>query len=325
MKIIQATQITPYEVNTFWNYKQTEEPTALYINYFLTNLMFFFFALFCLRMNTLTAHCSFFTLTNFSLYNIYLWTLLNILFFWTLKHLNYDMQNMFKLDYLFSLMNIFFFFCLLMVCNNLYSFLLILEVCSYFFFYKLMMVNHFNYSVYNHYCNYKNYYSILFYHYWISTISTFLYFFFFLNIINRYGSVYFGFLAYTSRTLTNPLEIFFFEFFFIVFILCFCLKLGFSPFHLFKLQIYDGLGYAYILFYTTYYFIGFFFIISIIFFKLILPCLAFTASKLLWGVLICLITVSANLYINTSFKWFLVLSTLLNLLNLFLILILFLL
>lgn len=109
MKIIQATQITPYEVNTFWNYKQTEEPTALYINYFLTNLMFFFFALFCLRMNTLTAHCSFFTLTNFSLYNIYLWTLLNILFFWTLKHLNYDMQNMFKLDYLFSLMNIFFF------------------------------------------------------------------------------------------------------------------------------------------------------------------------------------------------------------------------
>lgn len=72
MKIIQSTQTHTYDIDAFWKFNQTEEPTFAYINYFLINLTFFFFALVCLKMNLQVIQCNFFTFTNFSLYNIYL-------------------------------------------------------------------------------------------------------------------------------------------------------------------------------------------------------------------------------------------------------------
>ena len=53
----------------------------------------------------------------------------------------------------------------------------------------------------------------------------------------------------------------------LVFIISVFFKLGVTPFHLFKVEVYKGIPLLSIFFYTTYYFIVFFFILSSFFFR----------------------------------------------------------
>lgn len=322
-KYLEALTVGTWKNNAKIPFSRFVNHSNFYINFFLSNLMLFVVTLFMFRPEADGTQGPF-NLTDLIGYNIYFWAVLNIFFFWTMKQINFSNFSMFKLEYTFVIVNIFFFFTVLMICDNLYSFLLVLEICSYLFFYKLIMIPTFSTRNFSTRRQLSMFYSLLFYHYWVSTFSTFLYFFFFTFLIHKYGSVSFAILTYMCGGLQSQTEEFFFNFFIVIFVMCFCLKLGFSPFHFFKLGVYEGLGFQYLLFYTTYYFIGFFAVFSILYFKLIVPCSAVLSQYLVWIVLFWFLLLASSISSNNSLRHFFLLSAVINLLNLFLILLLWL-
>lgn len=164
--IVLNTKISAKESGTYGQLKKARiEPTLFYINFFLTNFGLLFLGLFLFRLNQNDYNSQSFIFDNFRMYNVYMWLILNIFFFWTIKHLNVQHQTMFKLDYLIVIVNIFFFFTLLMVANNIYTFLMVLETCSYFFLYKLVLSKSFNTLNMPKGQFIKQYYTIIFYHY----------------------------------------------------------------------------------------------------------------------------------------------------------------
>lgn len=321
-KYLEAVSFAVKALDTGHRTQRISDHSNFYLNHFVMNLILFLFTFFFFRLEETQSPFSALKVSEFTGYNIYFWTALNIFFFWTMKQINFSRVSIFKIEYMFTVLNIFFFFTLLMICTNLYSFLLVLEICSYLFFYKLMLIPEFALVRGYNKKQLNNYYILLFYHYWASTFSTFLYFFCFNLLVHKYGSVEFGLLCFLNTELRTTSDEFLFISFVLMFILCFCLKLGFSPFHFFKLQIYEGVGYSYLLFYTTYYFIGFFFVISLLYFRLILPCAHILPNTLLWGIFFCFVLFSSSLSTNNSLRQFFLLSAVINLLNLFLILLL---
>lgn len=325
-KFLKIYQTNTNISNKFFYQKNIFNNTgSFYINFIYINMVYISISLFFLKLNYDEIYLLSFNWTNFNLYNIYIWIFINIFFFWTLKNLSKDIKNLFNLDYIFTIFNLIIFFILMFSCNNFYTFLLLLEICSYFFFYKLILSNHFSIIFISDKKNYEYLCSLIFYHYWISTFSTFFYIFFFLMLLNWYGSVYHGFLLFWIKQLLTFQENIYFFLFNFGFIFCFFFKLGFSPFHLFKFQIYENLSYFYLYFYTIYYFIGFFFIIITLFIKLIIPCINLFSNYLIIFIYICILILTFNLIYYKSFQQFLILSTTINLLNFLLIMFIFLL
>lgn len=295
---------------------------CFYSNFFMFNYIFFLIFLHIFRVNDPFGIHPMFCFDNFGMYQVFIWTVFNILFFWTMRSVQFDVHPIVKLDYLFTIFNIFYMFNLIFLCNNFYTFVFLLEVLSYLFFYKLILSRSFGFYQSQRKSINSNYFNLIFYHYWASTLSTFLFLFFLLVVIKFYGSCGAGFDLFLSGSLETNQEVFFFSFFCVVFILCFCLKLGFSPFHLFKLHIYKNISYFYLFFYSTYYFLGFFFLISCLYFKFFLLIdrslpMFFIVITIL-GIFFAAILLSQH----SSLKWFIAISTILSLLNFILILIL---
>lgn len=97
---------------------------------------------------------------------------------------------------------------------------------------------------------------MVFFQYWVTFFSTIFIIYFYINMFYLYGStewVVVQFLnvidIYTTHTNNNLIRLII-----VVFLLSIFFKLGLTPFHLFKVEVYKGLPYLSIFFYTTYYF-----------------------------------------------------------------------
>ena len=103
----------------------------------------------------------------------------------------------------------------------------------------------------------QNYINMVFFQYWVTFFSTIFIIYFYTNIYYIFGTsdwncIQFYNLQY-KKTQTTSINITLLLFVFGVFI-----KLGIAPLHLFKLEVYNGLPYITIFFYTTFYFLIFF-------------------------------------------------------------------
>lgn len=101
---------------------------------------------------------------------------------------------------------------------------------------------------------------MIFFQYWVTFFSTIFIIYFYINIFYLYGTGEWFVLQFLNLsdfeinyTQLNTTRLLILIFIFGVF-----LKLGITPFHLFKVEVYKGLPLLSIFFYTTYYFIVFF-------------------------------------------------------------------
>ena len=101
---------------------------------------------------------------------------------------------------------------------------------------------------------------MVFFQYWVTFFSTIFIVYFYINIFYIYGTSdwfliqFFNSIGFANSH-TDGIVI---RFLIVVFIISIFFKLGVTPFHLFKVEVYKGIPYLSIFFYTTYYFIVFF-------------------------------------------------------------------
>jgi len=145
--------------------------------------------------------------------------------------------------------------------SSILSLFFIIEVTSVIFFYNFISSKVWNRSDKVKLKKPKTYANVIFFQYWVNFFGSVLMVFSIVNIYSAYGCLDFIFINYLSHTnyslntKNSNLDIFFFFFF-----LGLLIKIGLIPFHLFKQEIYKGLNFIAILFYTVYYFITFFLI-----------------------------------------------------------------
>lgn len=123
------------------------------------------------------------------------------------------------------------------------------------------------YKYFNYYPS-KKYINVIFFQFWSTFFSNMFFFYFFIYMLYKVGTTEWFFLNFvmTVPSYTTNLEWMQIMFLSIVLMLSVFLKLGSAPLHLFKVEIYDGLPYLSILFYTTFY-ISVFFLFLLYFFS----------------------------------------------------------
>ena len=101
---------------------------------------------------------------------------------------------------------------------------------------------------------------MVFFQYWVTFFSTIFIVYFYINIFYIYGTSEWFMVQFltnglveNSYTNSNLLRLLL-----VVLLLSIFFKLGITPFHLFKIEVYKGIPFLSIFFYTTYYFVIFF-------------------------------------------------------------------
>ena len=199
--------------------------------------------------------------------------------------------------------------------NTIFTFLFFLEVLSAILFYKLLsskiwykknsskadMVNNIP----------QNYINMIFFQYWVTFFSTIFIIYFYICVFYFFGTSdwfiiqYLNCFEYNNITFGTATTLY-------IFITGVFLKLGIAPLHLFKLEVYNGLPYITIFFYTTFYFVVFF-----VFFFVFLYDFLFIFLSQMYNMLLCFIFIGSVftivLMFDVSFiKAFFAYSTIIN-------------
>lgn len=205
-----------------------------------------------------------FNMNNFTIFVLYIFLIVSFSIFLLLK-LVFKKTNLAKsVDYLFSVNNLVILLPYLFFINTVFSFLFFLELVSVALLYKLIsskiwfkgtahnknMVNNIP----------QSYINMIFFQYWVTFFSTIFIIYFYINIFYLYGTSDWYIMQYLSVvTLDNSLVFGLYQKLTIsVFIFSILFKLGITPFHLFKVEVYKGIPFLSIFLYTTYYFTIFF-------------------------------------------------------------------
>ncbi len=256
-------------------------------------------------------------ITNYNLFLIlFVCTIIGYILY-IFYNIFFQQINLYK-DYFFAIVKLIFGFPYLFLVNNFFSFIFILEYLNTIIFYKLISskinkVDSF-YKFFNYYPS-KKYINIIFFQFWSTFFSNMFFFYFFIYILYKLGSTNWYFINYALSTPLFTLNLEWVQLLFvtIVFVLSVFLKLGSAPLHLFKVEIYDGLPYVSILFYTTFYISVFFLFILYFFSYLCFSLYSFIIYFFVYFVLFGLIYLVFNSIFNVQLlKAFFAYSTLLN-------------
>lgn len=243
-----------------------------YKNYINWNFLSLFLLLFFLYIIIGYQQCfwwNHFKFTNFTLHIILgliltIFLLVLIIKYVPTLNLNYN------IDYFFIISNLAFILFFIFLSNTLYTFFFVLELISSFIFYKFVVSKFWfkqnKLSFLNSYTKWnkifpKFYLNMLFFQYWVTFFSSVLLLYSIINFFLLFGTTDWLVLNYliSSNFIVDYLINWFFYFIlFFSFFSGFLLKIGFSPLHLFKIEVYKGLPFISIFFYTTYYFLVFF-------------------------------------------------------------------
>ena len=192
---------------------------------------------------------------------------------------NIDIKsNVNNIDYYFSILNLSVTIPILFYSNSLYNFIFLLEMISILIFYKFS-VSKFWFKTQSDVFDKKNvlersvsrsYLNVLFYQYWVNFFSSTIIIISIINIIFIYGSTDWVFVNFLTKINTNVLYINYFEYNFILWVsifIGFFLKIGLSPIHLFKIEVYKGIPFISVFFYTTFYFLSYFLFLSLLMYQ----------------------------------------------------------
>lgn len=237
--------------------------TGSFINFYLLLITLTYFNVYTLHGRDDIIWFNHFNLNNFTINLFYLFLLVSFTTFFLLRAV-FKKTNLLKsVDYLFSLNNLVLLLPYLFFVNTAFTFLFLLELISTILLYKLISSKIWFKNVYSTKSTNnipQNYINMVFFQYWITFFSTIFIVYFYINIFYIYGTTDWFVLQFlnsseveNTQTSSNTLRMLF-----IVFLTSIFFKLGMAPFHLFKIEVYKGIPFLSIFFYTTYYFIIFF-------------------------------------------------------------------
>ena len=225
-------------------------------------------------------------------------------------------------DYLFILVNITLWLPLIFFTKNLITFFFLLELTSNLLLYKFIISkiavkkqNKIKKDV-----NPKSYFITLFYQFWAAFFSSVLFVITILNLIFYFSStewfIFNFFISFDNVFYVNSVNLYMFVIFFI---LAFFIKLGITPAQLFKIEVYKGIPFVTIFFYTIFYFFIFFLFLSILFIGYLPSVYNFFwfcfVPLCVFGLIYILFLFFDATYVKAFFAY----STVLNVLNFFII------
>lgn len=241
-----------------------------------------------------------------------------------------EVNNVCNNDFFFSLLNVSIVIPMLYYTSTLYSFIFVVELISFLIFYKFSVTKFWtkNKTVWNKKRKIlekvpsKAYISIIFFQYWVNFFSSALMLYSIIAITNIYGSTewfFLNFINFLNKENWYLSDIEFNMLLWVPIFFGFFFKIGLAPTHLFKLEIYKGIPFITIFFYTTYYFLAYF-LVCTIFFKNYLP----SFSNAWWFFLVLFTLVGVFYVISLLFdiiftKAFFAYSTVVNAIGFFII------
>lgn len=259
-----------------------------------------------------------FKINNYLLY-IYCLILLFNIFFLFISNKHIKLNNSYSIDYIFSILNISILIPIIFITNTLFTFFFFIELASCCIFYKFIL-SKFNfsnkYTKDNFFSIYsKNYLNVLFYQYWSSFFSSILLVFSIYSMYILVGSSEWSiinFILESNKQVNYIQNNFLIIIISIVIFIGFLIKLGVAPLQLYKIEVYKGLPFLSIFFYTTFYFLIFF-----LYFSLIFIYYLSSFSYIYWLILLILISIGIFyilflIFDINAFKSFLAYSTIIN-------------
>jgi len=283
----------------------------------LFNLMFILYL--CLYHGySSTFWWSHFKINNYLLYLFLIVHIFSTYFLYlTDKHIK--ISNNYSIDYVFSLINITLFIPVIFLANTMFTFFFVIELVSCSIFYKFVVSkisfdsknfkNNF-FSIYS-----KNYLNVLFYQYWSSFFSSVLIVFsiyFIYAICGTTEWTVLNFIISTNFQLNYINSNIYFLFLSLTIIIGFIIKLGIAPIQLYKIELYKGLPFLSIFFYTAFYFLVFFLYFSITILYYLSSLQLYLWIILLVISLIGVVYILSMLFDINLFKAFLAYSTIIN-------------
>ena len=261
-------------------------------------------------------------LSNFNMNLITLMLIFLILLMLVCLNLTTNTVN-YNTDYFFALVNISIFLIFMFFSNNLLAFTFVLELNSITIFYKFVTSKYWYKAKQtiedqvfelNNRAIPKNYLNMLFFQYWSTFFSSILLFFSLSNVFLYYGSSEFFLIQFLSFVKLNSqdLNTTFMVLLWLPLLLGFFIKMGLTPFHLFKIEVYKGLPLISILFYTTLFFFVYF-MFFVILWTHYLPFLKLVLSVYLYVIIfIGGAYIMSLLFDVTALKSFFAYSTIIN-------------
>ena len=236
----------------------------LFLEYYWYLIFFNLIFMYTLKGKNFVMWFNHFNFNNFGLNLLFCFLLLSCTVYLLLKN-SVKNHNLTKsIDYLFSINNLILILPYLFLINTVFTFLFLLELISVFLFYKLIsskiwfksskkstsLTN----NIPQHYIN------MVFFQYWVTFFSTIFIVYFYINIFYLYGSSDWHLIQFLIKqdlesSLVKESNL---RFLSCIFVLSVVFKLGVTPIHLFKIEIYKGIPLLSIFFYTTYFFSIFF-------------------------------------------------------------------
>lgn len=283
-----------------------------YYRLFLVNYILMYFTLYFYKGEESIFFFNSFLINNFIHNLIFSIMTINILFLVSLYFI-FKINN-YNINLTFILFNIIVTIPLIFITNTMLTFIFILELISCLLFYqfissKSMFLDKKNIKK----INYKNYLNMIFYQYWVNFLSTIVLFYslsvtyyvlgttewFVINFVSEFKDV----LNTNSYLLKININIFLVAFF---------IKLGIAPLQLFKIEVYNGLPYLVIFYYTTFYFLVFFTFLFVLFFKYIPNTLHYISNTVFFIVFFGFIYSLSTMFNQKNIKSFLAYSTIIN-------------
>lgn len=261
---------------------------------------------------------SHFKLNNYLIYIYILIIIFNVLFLYiSSKHIK--LNNKYSIDYIFSILNITLIIPIIFLTNTLFTFFFFIELVSCCIFYKFIL-SKFNfsnkYTKDNFFSIYsKNYLNVLFFQYWSSFFSSILLVFSIYSIYSLVGSTEWSIINFVIESnkqlcyLNNNSLIIIIS---IILFISFLIKLGVAPLQLYKIEIYKGLPFLSVFFYTTFYFLNFFLYFSLIFIYYLSSFIYVYWILLLLIIIFGIIYILVLMFDVNLFKSFLAYSTIIN-------------
>nr|YP_010411964.1 Ymf65 [Tetrahymena rostrata]QBI37934.1 Ymf65 [Tetrahymena rostrata]URP31124.1 Ymf65 [Tetrahymena rostrata] len=286
------------------------------VNIIFNSMMFLY--LYVFSGYSTTFWWSHFKINNYLLYLYMLIILINNYFLYiTEKHIK--ISNKYSVDFIFSIINITLFIPLIFLANTLFTFFFLIELVSCSIFYKFIVskiyfknknTNDNYFSIFS-----KNYLNVLFYQYWSSFFSSVLIIFSFFFFYTYTGTTEWSIMNFiiSSNSQINYNKNYISTIIIcIVFIIGFIVKLGIAPIQLYKIEVYKGLPFLSIFFYTTFYFLIFFLFFSLLFIYYLSSLTNFYWIILFIISIIGLFYILSILFDINLFKSFLAYSTIIN-------------
>ena len=232
-------------------------PNTTFVNFYLLLLVLIFIGSYTVHGKNNIVWFNHFNLNNFTVNLLFMFLFISFTTFFIINIVTKKTNLVKSIDYLFSINNLVVLLPYLFFVNTVFTFLFLLELVSVVLLYKLISSKIWfknNNSLKNVNNNIpQNYINMVFFQYWVTFFSTIFIVYFYINVFYLYGTSEWFMLQFLNtfslnNTLTDTNVT---RLLILVFILSVFFKLGITPFHLFKIEVYKGLPFLSIFFYTT--------------------------------------------------------------------------